>query len=437
MKLFALLAAWAIYTFAGAQTIATKADQLLQAYTTQHKFSGTVLIAVRDSVVFHKAYGSASIKANQPNTINTTFRAGSLTKMFTSALIAQLAAEKKLSFDDTLSKYLPQANWCKGVTIRQLLSHTSGIRGNTPPGALTPAAMVGGFQSAAPAFAPGEKFEYNNFNFIILSYIAEQVTGTPYPVLLKKAVLDKAGMSRSGIDSANRVDRNKATGYTINPMTGEWVATGGGEAIKAASGAGALFTSTGDLYKWSRAIYNPAVWPGTSFQQATTPVKEDYGLGWIVRQRNGHLQVGHTGAIEGFISDMLLFPKDGVTIIYLSNLQDINTAAFEKNLIALALGEPYEMPKEMPEIKLSVKEMQEYVGTYGQDSQGRMVVQIEGEKLILTAPGGDKMPLSVASKDHFFLKGPDIEVIFNRKENTLTTMLVKMGPGMLFEKVNP
>lgn len=424
-------------TASSAQSIATKAEQLLQAYTTQHKFSGVVLIAVRDSIVFNKAYADADIKSHRPNTVNTTFRAGSLTKMFTSALIAQLVAENKLSFDDKVSNYVSGAAWSKGITIRHLLSHTSGIQGNTPPGAITPAAMVTGFQAQTAAFSPGEKFEYNNFNFIVLSYVAEKVTGLSYPLLIKKYVLNKVGMNRSGIDSVNRKDAAKATGYTINPITEEWVATGLGNSIQAASGAGALYTTTADLFRWAKATHSATVWPSNSFQQATISVQGEYGLGWIVRHRNHHLQIGHTGTIEGFNAMMLMFPQDSVTVIYLSNLQDMNTEAFEKNLIALALGEPYEMPVAKQEIILSETQMKDYIGNYGKDAQNRMSVAIEGSKLIITAPGGDKLPLSATEKDKFLLKGPDIEVTFKRTGITIVSMFVKMGGGMLFEKVEP
>ena len=257
-----------IPAFIKAQLTEQKADAFITAYTSQNKFSGDVLIAKGDKIILNKAYGFADIANKKSNTAETEFRAGSLTKMFTSNLILQLAQQHKIKLDDYVSKYISSATWAKNITIRNLLSHTSGIHGSTPPDANSTAEIVAGFKPDTISFTPNQKFEYNNFNYILLACIAEKVTGISYSQVLQKMVLNKVGMTHSGIDSFGRQSNNKAYGYVINPNNNEWVVTGNDDKIKAASGAGTLYTTTGDLFKWSKYVMNKISSGGSTFTNA-------------------------------------------------------------------------------------------------------------------------------------------------------------------------
>ena len=269
------------YVAVQAQNIEKKADELLQAYTTQNKFSGAVLIAVRGDVVFNKAYGYANRDLGIPATTETEFRAGSLTKMFTSTLILKLVQEGKIELLDPVSKYIPGFPNGEKITLRNLLSHTSGIRGTTPSSAATLTDMVEGFRADTLAFKPGEKFEYNNFNYFLLSFIAQKVTKTPYPILLKNEILAKAGMNQSGLDFESRKSTHKALGYVTNPNTERWVETDNKDRVEMASGAGALYTTTGDLWKWAQTISKQQLLSKELYYQAFTPVQPGYGLGGL------------------------------------------------------------------------------------------------------------------------------------------------------------
>lgn len=418
-----------------AQYIEKKADELLQTYTEQNKFSGAVLIAVGGEVVFNKAYGYADRDARIPATTETEFRAGSLTKMFTSTLILKLVQERKITLSDLVSKYVPGFSNGEKISLRNLLSHTSGIRGITPPSATTLIDMVEGFRADTLAFKPGEKFEYNNFNYFLLSYIAQKVTGTPYPILLKNEILSKAGMNQSGMDFEGRKSTHKALGYVTNPNTERWVETDNKERVELASGAGALYTTTGDLWKWAQTISNEQLLSKELYHQAFTPVQPGYGLGWIVGEEYGHLKIGHTGSIPGFIADFIMFPKDSATIIFLSNYQDLNGKQLEKDLIALVFGKAYELPKQKKEIIISEDSLKSYVGVYEQVPNMQMNVFIENGKLKVIAPGGDKVELTAEGPDRFFLKGPEIEIKFLRENGAVVSMFVNMQGGQSFKKI--
>src|SRR6476661_9668328 len=142
-----------------AQSIAQKADELLSAYSNQHKFSGNVLIAKEGKIIFEKSYGYADINNKQLNTATTEFRVGSLTKMFTSTAILQLAQKGKLSLTDPVSKYVPDFAYRDSVKIINLLSHTSGIKGYTDsPEPTTLKESIERFRYQPLAFKPGSRF---------------------------------------------------------------------------------------------------------------------------------------------------------------------------------------------------------------------------------------------------------------------------------------
>ena len=435
MKYRLLLFCLPLYLSVQAQSIEKKAGELLQAYTEQNKFSGAVLIAVKNKVLFNKAYGFADREAKIPATTGTEFRAASLTKMFTSTLVLQLVQEKKIKLSDPVSKYVPGLAHGEKITIKNLLSHTSGIRGTTPPSATSLTHMVEGFKPDTLAFKPGEKFEYNNFNYFLLSYIAEKLTRTPFPILLKNKILTKAGMHHSGIDFEGRKSTNKAKGYVTNPNTQIWVETDDKERVELASGAGALYTTTSDLYKWAQATCKQQLLSKELYRLAFTPVQPGYGLGWIVGEEYGHFKIGHTGSIPGFIADFILFPKDSITIIFLSNYQDLNGKQMEKDLVALVLGKPYELPKQKKEIVLTEDSLKTYAGIYELAPNMQMNVFVEKGKLKVIAPGGDQVELTAEGTDQFFLKGPEIEIKFLRENGAVVSMFVNMQGGQLFKKI--
>lgn len=418
-----------------AQSIADNTDKFLTAYTQQNKFSGNVLIAKNNKIVFNKAYGYADLENKKLNTTQTEFRAGSLTKMFTSALILKLSSEGKISLNDAVSKYIPSATWASNITIKNLLSHTSGIHGSTPANAKTLIEMVEGFKADTSNFQPNQKFEYNNFNYLLLSYIAQKITNTPYPQLLQKEVLNNVDLNHSGIDSFQRKSTNKAYGYVINPENDAWIITGNNDRITTASGAGALFTTTSDLFKWSEYVSNEINKGNVSFISSVKPVMADYGLGWISREQDGRKWIGHTGTVEGFNAMLMIYPEDNTTIIFLSNLQDLNTEPFVHNLAAIAFNQNFEMPVERKEITLNEAALREYTGTFGEDLNNQVKFNIENNKLIVLAPGGDKIALSAEDKDKFFMKGADIDVRFNRDNNIIISVFISMGNQTL-KKVN-
>jgi CubicO group peptidase (beta-lactamase class C family) len=420
----------------GAQTIAQKADELLTTYTNQNKFSGNVLIAQKGKVIFQKAYGYADRETNRLNTLETEFRIGSLTKMFTSAAILKLAECSKLSLTDPVSKFIPNIKDGDKIQIVHLLSHTSGIKGSGAPQEPTSIKeAVDGFQSMPLAFKPGERFEYNNFNYILLSYIVEKISGVDFASFLRKEVLVKAGMKYSGIDDAKRRSSNKAVGYFTNPQTAKWEPANPGN-VAMASGAGALYSTLSDLLQWSEAITANKVLSLASFQKAVQPVQGNYGLGWIINNKNGHSEIGHTGSIEGFIANFMKYPEEDITIIILSNYRDLNGRQLSDDLTSIVFGTPYTLPRQKKEIALTQDVLNKYAGVYQLNEHFRITVSVENNKLYGLAPGDqDKIEFAPESETKFFFRGPETEVEFIQENGKVQYLFIKMQGGMKLSKV--
>ncbi|MDF3077404.1 MAG: hypothetical protein K0S09_1293 [Sphingobacteriaceae bacterium] len=322
-----------------AQDFSAKADTYLNDLYAQHKITGTVLVAKGGKIIYQKALGWADQNANKPNTVETQYRIASLTKQFTAALILQLAEEGKLSITDALSKYVPGFPSGDSITLHNLLSHTSGIRdGVTGPKAPIATASLGQkiniIKSVPLSSSPGSKFEYANANFTLLSFIAEKITGIPYDKLLKTRVLDKAGMSHSGIDY-DSAPADMALGYA-NLNTNPWSPAPFRD-MKEVSGAGGMYSTVGDLYKWDRALYTTTVLSEASKKQMFTPKKGNYGYGYVITNRSGRKEYMHTGAITGFLSVISRFPDDDACIIILCNSRQVQPPVSIKTALAKLL----------------------------------------------------------------------------------------------------
>ena len=431
-----LLAVLLLPAYLKAQTIAQKADELLTAYTQQEKFSGSVLIAKDGDIIFEKAYGYADKSSGRLNSPETEFRVGSLTKMFTSAVILQLADEGKLSLTDPVSKFVKDFPYGDKIQVTHLLSHTSGIKGSAgAPSPLTLEESVAKFQVQSLAFTPGSQFEYNNFNYILLSYIAQKVSGLEFPKLLDSRLLQKSDMHHTGLDSKDRTSDKKANGYVTNPETAKWEPAKD-DNVAMASGAGAMYSTSEDLYNWSTAITRRMMSSDSILIKAMKPVHNNYGLGWMTTQSKGRTYLGHTGSIPGFIANFMKFPKEDVTIILLSNYQDVNARQLSDDLIAVAFNESYRLPVKKNAVAITSDVLNKYVGEYRLANGFSITVSVEDDRLFALAKGdAQKIELTPETESKFFLKGPETEIEFLQESNEVKYMFMNMQGGQKFEKV--
>lgn len=330
VRLFAILCLLAVPSFAA--THAERIDALISAYNKMRQFNGSALVAEKGSVILQKGYGLANMEWQIPNTPDTKFRLGSITKQFTSMVIMQLVSEGKIKLDDKITTYLPDYRKDTGdrVTVRNLLTHTSGIPSYTSiPGFFqnqsrdpyTVSDFVKKYTMGDLEFEPGTKYVYDNSGYFLLGAIIERVTGKSYEKNLQERIFDPLGMKDSGYDHSNTVIARRASGYVLTP--------GGYENapyldMTIPFAAGSLYSTVGDLYKWDRALYTDKLLSPELKKAVFTPNLNDYAFGWVVRKSKLDNQaevnmIMHGGGINGFNTTINRFPDTQDLVVLLDN----------------------------------------------------------------------------------------------------------------------
>ena len=267
-----------------AQDKAAKIQEVLSLAHKYRQFNGTALVAENGKVIHKQGYGLANMEWNIPNTPDTRFRLGSITKQFTAALTLQLIEQGKLKLDGKISDYLPDYRKDIGqkVTIHHLLTHTSGIPSYTSqPGffenvSRNPykvADFVTKYASGDLEFEPGSKHVYNNSGYFLLGAIIESVTGKTYEQALKENILDPAGMKNTGYDHHNPLIPKRAAGYR---KTGDGYENALYLDMTIPYAAGAMYSTVEDLFLWDQALYTDKLLSAQSKELMFKPFLQDY-----------------------------------------------------------------------------------------------------------------------------------------------------------------
>jgi len=327
---YALLAVALVLSLA-APARADQIDDYVRAEMAKQHIPGLALAVVKNgSIVKSQAYGLANVELNVAAQPDTVFKIGSVSKQFIAAGIMLLVQDGKLSVDDKISKYLDGTtdNW-KDITIKHLLTHTSGIvreaPGFDPLKIQSDADVIKTAYSLPLHFKPGEKWEYCNVGYFALAEIIRKVAGQPWPEFLSERVFKPLGMSSTRTTTASELVPNRANGYVWNDgkfkNAGEW---------SALRPSGAFLSTTLDLAKWDAALYIDKILAQSSRDQIWSPLANTsskpgddnaphYGFGWFVAHVHGHMDVYHGGSLPGFRAEIDRFLNDRLTIIVLTN----------------------------------------------------------------------------------------------------------------------
>ena len=334
--------------------------QIINMMDDNGQFSGAVLISVKGKIIYKDAVGFANIEDSIPNTCDTKFRIASFTKPFTVMLILQLVEEGKLKLDGKLTDYLPEFPKEKGegITIHQLLKHTSGITGESRiPNLIdiekeyyTREDLFNCIIEQDIVFKPGKGREYSNFGFALLGMIIEKVSGKSYNELLQEKICIPAGMKNTLGDVNAQPIENRAIGYNYNYFTG----------LEKASfldmsfvfGYGHLLSTVNDLYLFDQALYSDKLLNekskdlffnkyGWHYQRCP------YGKGFKTILSNSL-----DGSVNGFGSHTQRIEKDTVFIVALRNTKEYKNQIVIKwprfmmsRILAVLYGEEYDLPK--------------------------------------------------------------------------------------------
>lgn len=403
-----------------AQAAHEKFDNYIQAYVRNGDFSGSVLVARHGRIVFRKSYGMANHEWSIPNAENTKFHIASVTKTFTAAAIVILEQQGKLKFSDPLSKYVPEYLNGDRITIEQMLTHSSGLPDfySLPEYSakkyqrVTLPDLIAWLKTKPLDFLPGSKNGYSNTGYAFLAYIIEQVSGESYEQFISEEILKPLGMKETGALLDDTLIPNRADGYQPALVdSGLRNAPFYDKAIL--TGSGSLYSTTGDLYTWAKAI------EGARFFDMR---KLRYPYGWGAREtpdqtKPGHHYIEQDGRAPGFASHLSIFPEDDLIVIVLGNLEDAAVNAIADNLAGIALGENPSAPAQRPRKTIVADRADDYAGTYEVNPQFLLDVRAHGSDLYLRGTGGDYLPLEPLGKESFFYRQMYVRVDFKRDKS--------------------
>jgi len=434
-----LLTALSLFTFAcalaqEAAPITSKLDEYLSAAAKQG-FTGSALVARDGKVIFSKGCGMANAEWDIPNTAQTKFRLGSITKQFTAASILLLQERGKLSVQDPVCKYVaecPKA-W-EPVTIHHLLVHTSGIPSYTDVKSpeefrklsltqVTPAGFVDSFKSKPLEFPVGEKMKYNNSGYFMLGYIIEKVSGQSYEAFLQENIFAPLKMANTGYDTHDRILKHRATGYSRRKdarINSDYLD------MTVPYAAGSLYSTVEDLFAWNEALFSDKLLSAKSREAMMTVDKSNYAYGLVVNQQHNRKMVSHGGGINGFNTILARFPEEKITVVVLRNADYgiLGPGKISNDLAAILLGEKYEIPRERVAVKVDPKIFDAYVGEYELAPDRVFIVSKEGDRLMGAPKGQPQTELFPESETKFFLRVVDAQVTFVKDDKGAVTHLI-------------
>ena len=409
---------------------AARMEEVIQSFVAKKQFMGAVLVARGNDVLFDKGYGSADLEWNVPNSDRTKFRLGSITKQFTAASILLLEERGKLSVDDPVKKYMPDAPqaWDK-ITIFNLLTHTSGIPSFTgfpeyeklEPFATPPEQLVARFRDKPLDFQPGEKWSYSNSGYVLLGYLLEKISGQSYPNFVQENIFKPLGMEDSGYDSNSAIIPERASGYMSGP---QGFTNAGYINMTVPFSAGALYSTTRDLLKWEQGLFGGKVLSAASLKKMTTPFKNDYAFGLEVHKVDGQEVIEHGGGIEGFNTMLAYYPEDKLTLIVLGNVNGRAPDEIARDLGMLVHGGKVVLTSERKTVPVDPKIFDGYVGNYELMPNFIISITRDGDHLFAQATGQQKFEIFPETQKDYFYKVVDAQITFVTDSSGRATALI-------------
>jgi D-alanyl-D-alanine carboxypeptidase len=300
--------------------------------------SASVAVVKDGQITYLKAYGDARLEPRVPATPEMRYSIGSISKQFTAAAILMLQEQGKLSLDDKVSKFLPNLTRAGEITIRQLLSHTSGYQDYWPQDYVMPmmlqsvtAQKILDTWARKPLdFDPGTKWQYSNTNYVIAGVIIEKASGMPLLQFLREKVFTPLGMKSVYNTDEARLGETDPAGYLRYALGPPRPAPKEGKGWMFA--AGELAMTAQDLARWDISIMDRKLMKPASYRELETEVLLNngigthYGLGVDVDMEAGHRAISHGGEVSGFTAENIVFPDDRVAVVVLTN-QDAASAS--------------------------------------------------------------------------------------------------------------
>jgi CubicO group peptidase (beta-lactamase class C family) len=440
--LFTTLMALALFTTSHTQTLdKAKLDSFFDRLAEKNKAMGSLTIAKDGQVLYSRTIGYSQINGTEkkPLTAASRFRIGSITKMFTAAMILQLVEEGKLKLTDTLGKFFPQVPNAQKITIVQILWHRSGIPNvkrdqhaqenvNTIP--ITKDEMLAMIAKATPDFEPDTKHSYSNSGYQLLGLILEKVTGKPYGEALRERITAKIGLADTYLATGN-IDVNKNEALTYMNF-GEGWKQGPETHPSILFSAGAIVSTPNDLAKFIQALFDGKIVSKASLGQMKM-IRDGEGSGMEPFTFAGKTFYGHTGGADNYGAWLSYEPEEKLAVAYTTNAKVYPVGNIVRGVIDIYYNKPFTIPA-LEGIAVSPEVLDKYVGVYSSpEAPVKFMITREGTTLYVQPGAQSAAPLEAMAENKFQIEGA-IVIEFDAAKKQMT---IKRGAGVrIFTKDN-
>jgi CubicO group peptidase (beta-lactamase class C family) len=423
-----------------------KVDELVKQQMQARKIPAVSIAVLKNGeVVKAKGYGLANLEHQVAARPETIYQSGSVGKQFTATLVMMLVEEGKLGLDDKINKFFtPAPDIWKEITVRHLLTHTSGISNKlynqiNMRTDYTEDELIQKISAIPLDFQPGEKWNYSNPAYVTLGILIHKVSGKFYGDLLQERIFKPLGMTTARVINEAEIIANRAAGYRLvkgELRNQEWVSP----ALNTTAD-GSLYVTVLDMAKWDAALYGEKLLKKSSLEQMWTPVKlnsgktHPYGFGWSFGEVKGHKIIEHGGAWQGFTTFIARYVDDKLSVIVLTNLAGADPGKIAHGIAGIynpELAPPAPTPTAAAanaEVTVDPKLLDAYVGEYELQPGFTITIRRDGEKLLGQATGQSEFQLFAESPSKFYLKVVDAKVEFVKDADGKVSHLVLYQNG--------
>jgi D-alanyl-D-alanine carboxypeptidase len=422
--LFGTIVMLALFTTAGAQELdKAKLDQFFDRLAEKNKAMGSLSIVKDGKVLYSRAigYGEISGAEKKPLTAANRFRIGSITKTFTATMILQLVEEGKLKLTDNLDKFLPQVPNANKITIRQILSHRSGIpnafreqnaQENVKTNPMTKEEHLALIVKATPDFEPDTKSQYSNSGYFVLGLIIEKITGKSYEAVLQEKIAKKIGLNDTYIATGSiDVNKNESLTYFILPGS-DWKQVPETHPSLLFS-AGAIVSTPNDLAKFIQALFDGKLVSHESLDKMKA-MRDGEGFGMVTFPFAGKTFYGHTGGADNYGAWVQYLPEEKLAIAYTTNAKVYPVKDILNGIVDIYYNKPFQIPT-FESIAVSQELLDKYVGVYSTSAAPvKWTITRKDGTLYGQPPGaGNAVPLEATAQDKFKIdNGTPIGIVF-------------------------
>jgi D-alanyl-D-alanine carboxypeptidase len=401
------------------------------------KAMGSISLYYEGQPFYQKSIGFSDVETSTRANEQTLYRVGSVSKIYTAVMIMQEVEQGRLSLSTTLDKFFPEVVDASKISIEHLLKHQSGLYNITDSTdyvlyyteAQDRAAQLARINAHQLQFEPGAEMAYSNSNYILLTYILEDIHQKPFSELLNNRICAPCQITQTGIGRGIDVNQGDARSYTymrdwdLLPETHPSVAVG----------AGAVYSSASAVNQFLSCLYRTEQLLKASTVEKMQDMDKGYGLGMFTIPFYDQEAIGHTGGIDGFQSNAFYFPEADMSLVYLSNGVNMSLNDILIGVLSIYFERPYEIPNFDQANTLDSDILASYVGNYSNPNFPLDInIFLEGEQLAAQATGQGAFNLENKSEHTYVFTPAQIEITFNPEKNEM--YFKQAGLELIFTK---